>query len=129
MTQEYALSRSASLLLLLQLLLILLLLLLLLIIIIIILIAIIQIIMIMIIIIIKVVTIIIISSIVIIIITYISSVSCVKGLVLAVHLGGRRLRPEGLDVDLDEISLFGSSGIWCLRMWCLIVIVLWPHIR
>ena len=25
--------------------------------------------------------------------------------------------------------LFGSSGMWCLRMWCLIIIVPWPHIR
>ena len=29
----------------------------------------------------------------------------------------------------DITRLFVSSGIWCLRMWCLMIIVLRPHIR
>ena len=45
-----------------------------------------------------------------------------------VALGRARPLLAGASLPTENNQTFGSSGMWCLRMWCLIIIVLRPHI-
>ena len=36
-------------------------------------------------------------------------------------------RPSGSSQSSTFNMQLGSSGMWCLRMWCLIIIVVWPY--
>ena len=63
--------------------------------------------------------------------TYIYTYKCIY-IYIYICIQTCALRPASAPPRIRASSFepaFGSSRMWCLRMWCLIILVLWPNIK